>query len=128
MEHHDQSISTGNLQLDAILDGGLTPNRIYLLDGDPGTGKTTLGLKFLMDGVERGESSLYVTLSETKPELEGVAASHGWSLKGIHIHELVDPTSSLNVESQYTMFQPSEVELAETTQALLDQVEKLNPK
>ncbi|TWT90949.1 Circadian clock protein kinase KaiC [Pseudobythopirellula maris] len=128
MDNPTTDISTGNATLDAILGGGLTGNRIYLLDGNPGTGKTTLGLQFLLDGASRGEKGLYVSLSETKHELDAIADSHGWSLDEIDIYELVDPAESLDAESQYTMFQPSEVELGETTRRMLDRVESLNPR
>jgi circadian clock protein KaiC len=122
------NVATGNASLDAILGGGLTPNRIYLLEGHPGTGKTTIGLQFLLEGAARGEKGLYVSLSETAAELRAIAASHGWSLDDIEIHELVDPSGSLDAESQYTMFQPSEVELAETTRGMVQRVEAINPK
>jgi circadian clock protein KaiC len=114
--------------LDQILDGGLTPHRLYLVEGVPGSGKTTLAMQFLMEGVARGEKVLYVTLSETSEELQESAASHGWSLEGIHIHELVPMGDQLDPESQYTMFHPSEVELAETTHRILEQVERLQPQ
>jgi len=121
-------ISSGNETLDAILGGGFTSNRIYLLDGHPGAGKTTLGMQFLLEGVRLGEKGLYVSLSETKDELYGIAESHGWDLSGIEIYELVDPTDPLDAESQYTIFQPSEVELGETTRRMLQRVEDLNPR
>jgi len=75
--------STGIAGLDEILCGGLTPDRVYLVEGVPGSGKTTLALQFLLEGVRRGERVLYVTLSETESELQGIAQSHGWSLEGI---------------------------------------------
>lgn len=128
MSYSTRDISTGNATLDEILGGGLTANRIYLLDGHPGTGKTTAAMQFLLDGQAKGERGLYVSLSETKEELLAIGASHGWSLEGIHIHELVDPIESLNAESQYTMFQPSEVEMADTTRKMLDEVERLAPR
>src|SRR3954452_11800591 len=81
--------ATGTPGLDHILDGGFSPNRLFLIEGDPGSGKTTLALKFLMEGVLRGEPVLYVTLSESKTELLEVARSHGWSLEGVNIFELV---------------------------------------
>src|SRR3954453_7305994 len=80
---------TGIAGLDDILGGGLTPDRMYLVDGDPGAGKTTLALQYLLEGHRAGERGLYVTLSETKEELTAVAASHEWSLDGIEIVELV---------------------------------------
>ena len=121
-------LSTGIAQLDTILGGGLTRNRLYLVEGLPGTGKTTLALQFLMEGVRHGQPGLYVTLSETKAELEAVAKSHGWSLEGIHIYELVDPDHSLEADSQYTMFEPSEVELGATMKGMLRQLEALKPQ
>ena len=120
-------LSTGIPPLDEILNGGLTADRLYLIEGMPGTGKTTLGLQFLLDGVRRGESGLYVALSETKRELEGIAASHGWSLDGIDIYELVDPTASVEAQSQYTMFEPAEIELGTTVQRVLDRVKATVP-
>src|SRR5689334_12725582 len=83
--------ATGVAGLDYILGGGFPRNRVYLIEGDPGSGKTTLGLQFLLEGVKQGDPVLYVTLSETKNELEGVAASHGWDLAGVYIHELAGP-------------------------------------
>ena len=120
-------VRTGIEALDDILGGGLTPNRVYLIEGDPGAGKTTLALQFLMEGARQGEKVLYITLSETKHELAGVAESHGWSLDDLDIIELVATSEELEPENQYTMFQPSEVELNVTTRAILDEVERLNP-
>ncbi|WP_119717705.1 ATPase domain-containing protein [Cognatilysobacter tabacisoli] len=120
-------LSTGVPGLDAILDGGLTPERLYLLEGVPGSGKTTMAMQFLLAGVERGETVLYVTLSETEEELREVAASHGWSLDGIHIHELFPLGDQLDPDDQYTMFHPSEVELTDTTRRILEEVERLKP-
>lgn len=121
------SVSTGIEGLDEILGGGFTPHRLYLLEGEPGSGKTTMGLQFLLDGAARGETVLYVTLSETRQELLETAASHGWSLDGIHIHELLPMGDQLDPESQYTMFHPSEVELGDTTERMLLEVERLQP-
>ena len=101
--------------------------RVYLIEGDPGSGKTTLGLQFLREGVARGESVLYVTLSKTKTELAGVAASHGWTLDGMTIHELTPSEESSKPDDQYTFFHPSEVELGETTKAVFAEVERINP-
>jgi len=116
--------------LDQILGGGLPPNRLYLIEGDPGSGKTTLGLQFLREGMERGETVLYVTLSETKSELTAVAASHGWELDGMPIHELAaaGDRTPFKPDDQYTFFHPSEVELGETTQAVLSEVERVSPR
>jgi circadian clock protein KaiC len=121
-------MATGIEGLDSILEGGFPENRIYLIEGDPGTGKTTLALQFLMEGIRVGEAGLYITLSETKEELEAVAASHGWSLKGFQIYELLPTAESLNPETQYTIFHPSEIELGETTSAVLDEVERIRPR
>lgn len=121
------TVNTGVSGLDEILDGGLTAGRVYLLEGVPGSGKTTIALQFLMEGVRRGETVLYVTLSETEQELREVAASHGWSLDGMHIHELSPGGDNLDPDTQYTMFHPSEVELGSTTRRILDEVERINP-
>ncbi len=118
---------TGIQGLDYVLRGGLPRNRVYLVEGSPGTGKTTLGLQFLMDGRDRGEIGLYITLSETVEELEESAHSHNWSLEGIHIRELVAGEERLAPESQYTVFDPSEVELGETIRAVLEEIERVRP-
>jgi len=121
-------LATGSVGLDSVLEGGFPANRLYLVEGDPGTGKTTLALKFLLEGAGQGEPVLYVTLSETKEELESVAESHGWSLDKINIYELIPSEESLKTDSQYTIFHPSEIELGETTNAVLEQVERINPR
>ena len=121
-------LATGSAGLDDVLNGGFPANRLYLVEGDPGTGKTTLALQFLLEGARRGEPVLYVTLSETKEELTAVARSHGWSLEGVTLHELVPPEESLKAESQYTIFHPSEVELGETTRAVVAEVERIQPR
>lgn len=120
-------VATGIAGLDDILGGGLTPNRLYLVEGDPGSGKTTLALQYLLEGRRAGEKGLYVTLSETKEELSGVAKSHGWSLDGVHICELIPSEESLLPEAQSRMFHPSEVELSETTIRVLEEVERVRP-
>jgi circadian clock protein KaiC len=111
-----------------VLSGGFRPNRLYLIEGVPGSGKTTLSLQFLKEGVRLGESVLYITLSETEEELREVADSHGWSLDGITIRELVPSESTLHPEEQYTMFHPADVELSETTKTILADVERTKPK
>ncbi len=120
-------VATGIPGLDSILGGGFTANRMYLIEGDPGSGKTTLALRFLLEGARLGEKGLYVTLSETKEELDGVAASHGWTLDGFTVCELIPSEENLLPEAQTRMFHPSEVELSETTRAVLNEVEKSKP-
>jgi circadian clock protein KaiC len=119
--------ASGVKGLDEILGGGFTPRRLYLIEGVPGSGKTTLGMQFLMEGVRCGEPVLYVTLSETIEELRDTATSHDWSLEGVTIREVVPTEASLQEEEQYTMFHPSEVELNETTKKILDEVDRLKP-
>jgi circadian clock protein KaiC len=121
-------LGTGIPALDDILHGGFPANRIYLIQGTPGTGKTTLALQFLMEGARQGEPGLYIALSETREELDQIAASHGWSLQGFQIYELMSPEESLKPESQYTIFHPSEIELSETTSAVLEEVERIKPR
>jgi circadian clock protein KaiC len=120
--------ATGIEGLDEVLVGGLTPNRLYLVEGVPGCGKTTLALQYALEGVRRGEPVLYVTLSETHEELGAAAASHGWSLDGIEVRELVASEESLRPDDQYTMFHPSEVELSETTRTILADVDRIQPQ
>jgi circadian clock protein KaiC len=119
-------LSTGISGLDDILCGGLTAQRVYLVEGSPGTGKTTLGLQFLLDGAAKGEAGLYITLSETADELDAVAESHGWSIDGLSIFELANDTA-LDPDSQQSVFQPSEIELAETTRQVMELVEQVKP-
>lgn len=117
---------TGVGGLDDILGGGLPTNHLYLLDGEPGTGKTTLGLQFLLEGVANGERGLYVTLSESATELTAVAASHGWTLEGIDVFELSKDTAR-DIEESYTVFHPAEVELQQTVDDVLRAVTQHNP-
>ena len=118
--------SSGVAGLDEILEGGFPRGRLFLIQGDPGVGKTTLALQYLLDGRRNGEIGLYITLAETRDELETVSASHGWDLDGIAIYEQrFDPILGLDEEN--TLFHPAEVELAETTSALLAEVERVKP-
>src|SRR5918992_4326862 len=119
--------SSGVAGLDDILSGGFVRRRLYLIEGMPGSGKTTLAMQFLMAGAQAGESVLYVTLSETREELGAVATSHGWPLEGIDIRELTPPEETLDADEQQTLFHPSEVELATTTKMILADVERLKP-
>jgi circadian clock protein KaiC len=120
-------VSTGIEGLDDVLRGGFPANRLYLIEGDPGTGKTTLALQFLLEGACLGEPGLYVTLSESSDELRAVAQSHGWSLDQVQLHELAPTTESARPDDDYTILHPSEVELGETTGAVFRQVERTNP-
>ncbi|HEY8560930.1 MAG TPA: ATPase domain-containing protein [Pyrinomonadaceae bacterium] len=123
-----ERVSTGIEGLDYILKGGLPRNRLYLVEGNPGTGKTTMGLQFLLDGESKGERGIYITLSESRGELVAVGQSHGWNLESLTIHDLTVDGESLTDDSRYTIFHPSEVELDETTRAVLDEVERIKPK
>ncbi|MBV8970938.1 MAG: AAA family ATPase [Sphingomonadaceae bacterium] len=119
-------LSTGITELDSILGGGLTPSRSYLLEGTPGSGKTTIGLQFLLAGAAAGERGLYITLSETQAELREVAASHGWDLSGIDLFELVN-LDGLAPEAEQSILEPSEVELGETIAGVREAVERTRP-
>ena len=120
-------ISTGISGLDTILHGGFPKDRIYLVEGDPGTGKTTLAMQFVMNGIANGGKALYVTLSETEDELRAMAESHGWNLGELDIFELIPVEAALTPESQYTFFHPEEVELGETIKTILDRVSERQP-
>jgi circadian clock protein KaiC len=120
-------ISTGISGLDDILGGGLAPNRLYLIEGMPGSGKTTLALQFLSAGRSAGERCLYVTLSETKEELEAVVASHGLTLDGIDVFDLSAAEDVFGAGREMTLLHPWEVELDETVKLITDEVERINP-
>lgn len=126
--NRETRLHTGVEGLDDILDGGIPTGHLYLVEGDPGTGKTTLALQFLLQGLKSGEKGMYITLSESRLELEQVAESHGWDLDGISIYEMVPPDEDLSADAQYTVFHPSEVELADTMTAILRQVEEVSPE
>ena len=122
-----QRASTGVPGLDDVLRGGLPNHRLYVVEGQPGAGKTTLALQFLLAGVQAGETVLYVTLSETSEELQEIAASHGWSLEGIHLVELDSLAEKVSEESEYTVYHPSDVELGETIKRLRAEIDRINP-
>ena len=123
----DEISSSGILGLDDILSGGFPGHQLYLVEGTPGTGKTTLALQFLLKGRDRGETVLYITLSETRRELLAVARSHGWNLDAVHIHEMEPLAENLSPDKQITLFHPSELELSETTSRVLKTVEEIQP-
>ena len=123
-----QRTSTGVSGLDDILYGGLPSGQMYLLEGNPGTGKTTIALQFILEGARIGEQTLYVTLSESREELESAADSHGWSLVDVNIVEFVPEESSLSAEDSYTVFHPDEVELADTIKKLIEEIERVQAK
>jgi len=118
--------SSGLVGLDEILGGGLVRGRLHLIEGRPGTGKTTLAMQFVLAGRDRSETVLYVSMSETRAELDAVAAAHGWSLEGVELFELVPPDIE-GEENRQTLFRSSEVELGETMRLLFDQIERITP-
>lgn len=121
-------LSTGVPGLDEVLAGGLTRDRLYLVEGEPGTGKTTLALQFLNEGVRRGEATLYVSLAESAVELRSVAQSHGGDMAGIHVEEIIPDETVLDPDQQYTIFHPSEIEMGSTTQRILAAIEQHQPR
>jgi circadian clock protein KaiC len=119
--------STGIPGLDEVLLGGFLAENVYLIQGNPGSGKTTLGMQFLMEGVRHGEAGLYVTLSESEKDIHAIAKSHGWSLDGITLY--VEAASTrFKAEEEYTVFPADEVELIETTDRVYEEVERLQPR
>src|SRR6187431_322341 len=124
----DQLSNSGVPGLDDILRGGYPSHCLHLISGTPGTGKTTLAMQFLLEGVKQGERSLYITLSETRREIEKVARSHGWDLSKLHVCELIPSEANLSADAQLTVFNPSELELGETTEAMLAAVDKHKPQ
>ena len=123
----DEPVSSCLPSLDHILAGGFAANRIHLIEGAPGAGKTTLGMQFLMEGRREGEKGLYITLSESKEELLHVARTHKWDLEGIEIFELVPPELSLDEDREQSIVYASDLELGETVKMVKDEVERIGP-
>jgi len=119
--------ATGIAGLDDVLGGGFAPGRVYLLEGSPGTGKTTIATQLLMAGAAAGLGTLYITLSETEEEMRAAAAAHGWSLEGIEIFELVPPESLLDQDQQQSLLYSSDLELGETTKGIFEAFERIGP-
>lgn len=126
-EVEGQIVPTGVAGLDDVLGGGLTGGRLFLIEGSPGTGKTTIALEFLRTGAAAGERCLYITLSETEEELRATASSHGWSLDGIDIFELLPPESLLDEDQQQSLLYSSDLELGETTKRIFSAFEAVGP-
>jgi circadian clock protein KaiC len=124
----DSRVSSGCGGLDNILNGGFPEGRIYLIEGDPGAGKTTLALQFVRDGVSQGERALYITLSESRTDLSHAAQSHGLSLDNIEIVELLPNENDLLPEQQYTVFHPAEVELNDRMQRIVKEIQRVRPE
>jgi circadian clock protein KaiC len=119
--------STGIPGFDSVLNGGLARGRSFLLEGNPGTGKTTIALQFLMAGVQAGDRALYITLSETEDELRATATSHGWPLEGIEVFELLPPENLLSEDQQQSLLYSSDLELGETTKRIFEEFERVGP-
>ncbi|KQN08581.1 circadian clock protein KaiC [Sphingobium sp. Leaf26] len=128
MGYKDARVSTGNVGLDFVLRGGLPANRLFLIEGMPGSGKTTLALEFLLHGLRSGEPVLYITLSETSEELDVVAKSHGWSLDGVNLFELASADEVLGVSRDQSILHSWEMELGGTIQLIREEVERVQPK
>jgi circadian clock protein KaiC len=125
--HSVAHLDTGIPGLNDILLGGLRPGQMYLVEGEPGAGKTTLAMQFIRTGVLKGEPSLYITLSEPRTELEISIRSHGWDPAEIPIAEFTPSEADLSPEDQYTVFHPSEIELATTVQRLTQAIDEAKP-
>ena len=128
MTEATDKLSSGIPELDTILRGGFPNHRVCLVEGVPGSGKTTLAFQFLLEGIRNRESGMYVTFSESEGELQQVAQSHGWSLEGLTLLEIGALSEKLLPDEQYTVFHPAEVELNQTTQRVIDQVNRTKPR
>src|SRR6478672_10492482 len=127
VENFAGKAKTGIWGLDNILSGGFSRGHVFLMEGAPGTGKTTVALQFLLEGAKAGEKCLYITLSETERELRDGAASHGWSLDGIEVFELLPPESLLDSDQQQSLLYSSDLELGETTKQIFEAVGRARP-
>ncbi len=123
----EKKLKTGIAGLDLILNGGLPENRLYLMQGEPGTGKTTIAFQFLLEGVKNGEKCLYISFSESREELEAVARSHNWNISKLDLLELGSIEEQLKPEAQNTVFHPSEVEMNQTMEVLYSEIERIKP-
>lgn len=126
-EQPNEQAATGIPGLENVLGGGLERRRVFLLEGSPGTGKTTIATQFLMAGVAAGERTLYITLSETEEELRVGAQSHGWNLSGIEVFELIPPENLIDEDQQQSLLYSSDLELGETTKRIFEAVERVRP-
>lgn len=124
---HSPTCSTGVPGLDEVLAGGLPRDCLYLVEGDPGVGKTTLAMQFLLEGMRQGERCLYVSLSETRRELDAVAGSHGWDLRKLSLIELSTVAQAIGGDAPTTLFHSAEVELTQLAKLLLDEIERTRP-
>src|SRR4051794_30613824 len=128
MDNGERFVPTGAPGLDYVLMGGLLREGFYLVQGDPGSGKTTLALQFVLGRKRAGERCLYITLTESRKDLERACQSHGWSLDGVEVCDLSRSAANLSGEPESSVFHPSETELGETTQAVLAAVERAKPQ
>ena len=122
-----ERVTTGIAGLDEVLGGGLPKGHIYLVEGESGAGKSTIGLHFVLEGRRLGERTLWITMSETERELHDAAKSHGWALDGIDILNLVVSQEVLRSEEKYSFFSPADVEFNDTTRAIVAAVERIKP-